>query len=337
MAFRDVPPLDFRYVGLAPGLSPLHMAAAAAGASTGLTGALLLATGADTASLIVSAIAGGFTALTLRRRGAFRLLRRGPTRPVAMAIVPWGVLIQPDQERETRVLRWPGVRSISVENLHTTDATGSPLTTWSFVTIETQGERLLGRAAGHAPLERLIAHLPSYAREAGLPVALGLEGPERGGEVGFEPVARGLLGQARGYLETADGVEVLSLRTGTYRQMTSWAASRETLELLRSALRGPPEEELDRRAFCAVVAGELGATELIPELLRLVTTAHPLTAAAAKAAARRLGVEPTKTGTLEELAPFLHEDDLEALDRWAGRGEPSGEEGPLGGDETAGG
>ena len=135
------------------------MAAVAAGASTGLAGGLLLMSGTDTASLLISAVAGGLTALTMGRRGAFRLRRGRPARPVAMAIVPWGVLIRPDDEGEVRVLRWAGVRAVSVECIHTRDVSGSPQTTWSFVTIETARERLLGRTMGHAPLELLLAHL----------------------------------------------------------------------------------------------------------------------------------------------------------------------------------
>lgn len=325
-----MPPPDFRYVGLAPGLSPVHMAAAAAGASTSLAGVLLFATGPDTASLLVSVVAGGLTALTMQRRGAFRLLRQGRARPVAMAIVPWGVLIRPDDGAEARVLRWSGVRSVHVESIHTRDATGAPQTTWSFVTVETSHERLLGRTLGQAPLERLLAHLPSYAWESALPVALGLEGDEQGGEAGFEPVVSALLGRARTFLSTADGAEALSLRSGSYRRMASWSASPETVATLREVLRGPPVEAVDRRAFCAVVAAEVGATELLPELLRLVTTAHPLTAAAAKAAALRLGADATRTGALSEVAPFLSADDLAALEAWAG------ESAPLAAPEAAG-
>lgn len=307
-------------MGLAPGLSPVHMAVAAAGASTGLTGMLLLATGPDTASLVLSLVAGGVTALTMRGRGAFQMFRRGKARPVAMAIVPWGVLIRPDEEGEVRVLRWSGVRSVAVESIHTKDTTGSPQTTWSFVTVETSNERLLGRTVGPVPLERLVAHLSAYAAESSLPVAFDLQGEQAGGQVGFEAVARPLLSRVRGYLTTADGVEALSLRDAGYRRLSSWRASRETIEVLRERLWETPLTGADTRAFAALVAAEVGATELVPELLRLVTTAHPLTAAAAKAAARRLGVEPTKTGTLEEVAPFLDDDDVAALDAWAETG-----------------
>ena len=308
-------------MGLTPGLSPLRMATTAAGASAGLTGALLLAAGTDATSLALSALAGGCVALTLHQRGAFRLSHEGRPRSMAMAIVPWGVLLQPEREQETRVLRWSGVRAVHVETIHTTDAAGAPRAAWSLVTVETHRERLQGRAPGHAPLERLMAHLPEYAREASLPVALGLTGEARREEAGFDPVARELLGQARLYLESAEGVEALSLRAGTYRTMARWSACEETLELLRETLRYAPEGAADRRAFCAALAGELGAKELLSDLLRLVTTAHPLTAATARAAALRLGAEPARAGALEELALFLHEDDLATLERWAGGGE----------------
>src|SRR4051812_11681643 len=56
---------------------------------------------------------GAFTALTLIRAEEQR--RKG-TREVAMAIVPWGVLVEPDTE--LRVLRWPAIRRIGVEVSH---------------------------------------------------------------------------------------------------------------------------------------------------------------------------------------------------------------------------
>ena len=64
-------------------------------------------------------------------------------------------------------------------------------------------------------------------------------------------------------------------------------------------------------------AAEAENARLTAELLRLVTTAHPLVAAAAKAAALRLGVEVSKTGSLDEVAPFVAEDDLAVLGGWA--------------------
>jgi hypothetical protein len=72
----------------------------------------------------------------------------------------------------------------------------------------------------------------------------------------------------------------------------------------------------DPRAFAAVIAAELGARELTPELLALTQCPHPIVAAVARGAARKLGVSRTKTGTLDELGPFLWEGDRPCLEAW---------------------
>jgi hypothetical protein len=58
-------------------------------------------------------------------------------------------------------------------------------------------------------------------------------------------------------------------------------------------------------AFAAVVAAELHAHELVPELVSLTQCPHPLVAAFAKQAARKLGAPSATTGTLDEIAPFV--------------------------------
>lgn len=294
------------------------MALVAAGASTSLAGVILLTAGPDTAGLIISLLAGGLTAATLGAKGAFRLLRRVGAAPTAMAIVPWGVLIRPDEGATARVLRWSGVKTVHVDFIHTRDASGTSSTPWSFVTIETGRERLVGRTAGHVALERLIAHLEAYAHESSLPVALDLAGQEPGPLVGFEPVARELIGRVRDFIGSGAGVEALGLGAASYRGVSSRVPTGETIEALRAVLREPGGTPADRRAFAAIVAGELGAAALVPELLRLVTAAHPFAAVAAKAALLRLGVEPNKAGSLGEVAPFLHDDDLFSLGEWVG-------------------
>jgi hypothetical protein len=72
----------------------------------------------------------------------------------------------------------------------------------------------------------------------------------------------------------------------------------------------------DPRAFAAVVAAELNAAELAPELVALTQCPHPLVAAVARQAARKLGVPKARTGTLDEVAPFLWEGDRARLDAW---------------------
>lgn len=308
------PPPDFRYVGLVAGVPPSDIALATAGASTSVLGFLLVWVLPDTPALIVSAVAASLVGIALGRRGAVRLVKRLRAAPTAMAIVPWGVLVDPD-EPAPRVLRWPGVVRIDVDFVHHRDAAGTATTAWSFVTVETARERLIGRAAGPIAIERLVAHLPAYADEASLPLALDLDARRAGPVAGTEPIVLTLVARAQALVSSADGIEALSLAPASYRDLSARVAGAETIDVLRRLLRAAPTTS-DPRALAALVAGELDATELIPDLLRLVTAVSPVVAGAAKAAALRLGAEPNRAGSLDEVAPFLLEDDHEALAAW---------------------
>ena len=320
---RPAPPPDFRYVGLSPaqGRASPHLAFAAAGVSSGLAGLLLFYGGPEAPALVMSLVAGGITAVALSEHGAFRAVKRPSASPMAMAIVPWGVLIQPDGAEGARVLRWPGVRSVSVDFVHTRDAAGTPSTSWSFVTIETGRERFVGRTAGPVALERLMAHLGAYAQESSLPVALDLEGTESGPIVGMEPVIAPMLGRVRDLLRSGAVFEALSLEGGSYRGDYARGAGEATVAALREALR-TTTAAADPRVIAALLAAELGASALVPDLLRLVTAAHPGVAAAAKAAALRLGAEPNRAGSLDEVAPFLLDEDLASLEAWIAESRP---------------
>ena len=81
-------------------------------------------------------------------------------------------------------------------------------------------------------------------------------------------------------------------------------------------LRDRSTKSADPRAFAAVVAAELRAVELATELVTLTQCPHPVVAAVAKQAARKLGVARARTGTLDEIAPFLHDGDRAQLDAW---------------------
>jgi hypothetical protein len=94
-------------------------------------------------------------------------------------------------------------------------------------------------------------------------------------------------------------------------------ASSETIDVLRSVLCDRAPRTPDPRALAAVLAAELGASPLARELQSLVQSPHPIVAAVAKAAAGKLGVDAAKIGAVSEVAPFLHEADVEALTRWA--------------------
>lgn len=295
-------------MGLSPAAPPERVALAAIAGSGAV--ALAAASQASPRALLLSLAVGGVATL-LARRAASKFRRHGV--PAPMAIVPWGVIVWPDADGE-RVLRWPGVERISVEHFHTRDVAGAAATVESYVTVETSRERLAGRAPGHVSLERLIAFLDLYRDECARAVAADLEGEVEldDDEAGMVPT---LLATARGFLGSAAGRDTLSLQTMSYRDDSSRAASRDAVDLLRGVLRGT-HLRADPRPLAALLAAEIGAVSLVPDLLRLVTSVHPAVAACAKGAALRLGAEPSRVGALSEIAPFLTEEDLGALSAW---------------------
>jgi hypothetical protein len=311
---RIVHPPDFRYVWLSPGRGSLTLALGAATAALAGMGVLLWSSGHHPLSISVVASGAALAGAVVRRGDGARTPTPGGAREVTMAIVPWGVIIDPDGE--PRVLRWPAVSSITVETAHTLRG-GTPAVVASVVTVATGRERLAGRTSGAAGLERLTVNLEAYAEEAARPVALDLEGLEAAGVT--EPVAGELLARAGELCTTGRGAARLALPAGGYRSMSTAAAGPETLALLRAilapgAMDGAPA---DARPLAAMVAVLLGAHELVPELLRLVSAPHPLVAAVAKAAAIRLGAPQSRAGAVEEVAAFLFEEDHERLERWA--------------------
>jgi hypothetical protein len=73
----------------------------------------------------------------------------------------------------------------------------------------------------------------------------------------------------------------------------------------------------DARPLAAMVAALLRLQSLVPDLLRLASSPHPLVAAVAKAAAMRLGAGKNRAGAIAEVAAFLFDEDLDRLERWA--------------------
>lgn len=307
------PAPDFRYVGLEPG--PASRVGLWASATLGVAtlGAGLLH-GITVRGVVLTAIAAVAGGLAFRRVGGPHLGRRWNARAVPMGIVPWGVLVDPDEE--PRVLRWSAIEKVQVEMLHGRDQ-GTPTTLWSVVTLETKKrEMLVGRAAGTVPLDRLLAHLEVYAAEQSHTVSLDLEG-SREGEGPTEPEIEPLLTAARDWLGSADATSRLDLPPGGYRSGGARAASPRSLEVLGEILRDRRARPIDPRAFAAACAAELVARELAEDIVALVQSPHPLLSAVAKGAARKLGVATARSGSLDEVAPFLMERDVASLREWS--------------------
>ena len=293
---------DFRYVGLEP--IPVRDVSRFAGA-LGLGTTIALVVAASGGGHVEAALSGALTsagsAMALRAAG-----RRG-MRPsgARMGIVPWGVLVE--EEQTPRILRWPGVRRVDVVAWRARH---------SRVIVETERDRFVGESVGAAGLERLVTHLHQYASEQSTPLAMSL-GDGHGALDVDEPAVETLLGAAREWLASARGASTLDLTPGGYRGASFPAAGPHAVAVLRTVLRDRSPRAADPRAFAAVVAAEVRATDLSADLVTLTQCPHPLIAAVAKQAARKLGVPRSRTGTLDEVAPFLAEGDRVRLDAWA--------------------
>jgi hypothetical protein len=308
------PAPDFRYVGLEPG--PRSRVGLWASATLGLaTLGAGLVHGVTVRGVVLTAIAAVAGGLALRKVGGPHLGKAWSARGVPMGIVPWGILVE--QDDQPRVLRWAAVEKVHVEMLHGRDQ-GTPTTLWSVVTITTnEGETLVGRAADAVSLDRLLAHLSAYAAEQGHVPSLDLDG-ERAGEGPLEPECEPLLAAARNWLDSAEATGRLDLPPAGYRSGGARAVSPRALEVLSDVLCDRRARSRDPRAFAVACAAELAARELADDIVALVQSPHPILSAVAKSAARKLGVATARAGSLDEVAPFLMEKDVEALRGWAG-------------------
>jgi hypothetical protein len=310
-------PPEFRYVGFGPGPSlrrRVVVSAIGAGASAAIAWIGDLGLGH---SLLGALLVSSGLLYALRSFGGPARAALGSTTP--LAVVPWGILIEDDDE--PRVLRWAAISRVHLQSIYGRDQ-GTPSTLWSFIEVETRNERWSGRAAGAVPLEGLLANLAAYTREATARIALDLDG-DHAGEGPIEPDVGPLLAAAEDALHAPPTSARLSVPQAGYRGRAIRGASPETITTLRAILRDRTAHDPDRRPLACVLAALLHATELVPDLLRLVQSPHPVVAAVARASAQRIGVPAARTGRIDEIAHFLHEADVAALDRWVGEGTPA--------------
>lgn len=265
---------------------------------------------------VLLSIVGGVAAvsmLALAKRTLHGLA--GPkAREVPMAVVPWGVVLWP--ETETRVLRWPAVTKVDVLTVFSQRG-GTPSIEHTRVTVATEREVFAARAAGAAGLERLVANLDAYRAEASRHLSSDLDGAVAIEHDGTEPVAGLLLRHASELGRSGRGAAQLRLPDGGYRRAGALAAGPETTAELRRIITSGHEPLHDPRPLACALAGALGAVELLPEITALVSSPHPLCAAFAMASSLRLGAPQSRAGSLDELAPFLFDDDSETLAAFA--------------------
>lgn len=310
---RKVPPPDFRYVSLGPASTPVASATVAGTLGVAGFGAAFWSAGHDPMLLTVVGSMAAASVLALAR-SALGWTGGRAAREVPMAVVPWGVVVWPDAG--PRVLRWPAVAKIDVEPRCSMRG-GTPAIEWTRVCVHTDRETFAARANGSLGLERLVANLDAYSAEAARPLALDLDGELPAEEDGAEAVAASVLRHAAELLRSGRGVARLRLPDNGYRRVGVLSAGPETVTELRAVLARGDDSRADPRPLACALAADLRAEELLPEITALVSSPHPLTAAFAVASALRLGASQGRAGSLDELEPFLFDDDAATLAAFA--------------------
>ncbi|MDI1452036.1 hypothetical protein [Polyangium sp. 6x1] len=226
----------------------------------------------------------------------------------AIRIEPWGFVMHPEGMQE-EVLPWPRISGIR----HRTVRMSEERSVEMFF-VEVDGETYRAVCPASAPLAVLPVALPGYVAAAQRPVALDLDGAVA--VEGTKATFAELFGWARRILESPDGATQLGMPTAGYRGAAARASGPETAAVLRSALVGH-RRPVDEGPLAAMLAALLGTRELLSEVLTLCMSPSPFVAAVGKAAALRLGAAPMQPGAVEEVLPFLPEDEVRAIERFA--------------------
>ncbi|MDC0745362.1 hypothetical protein [Polyangium mundeleinium] len=290
-----------------PGAGPWIRAAVGTLALTGASTALVLGTQGALWYLFGAPILAGL-------RGFLRARQQSPLgHRVAMRIEPWGFVLDPEGLEE--VLPWPRISSL---RHHTVILSEQSTVDMFFVEVDGETHRAVCPAS--PPLAVLPVAFPGYVAAAKRPVALDLDGAMS--IEGTQATFAELLGRARRMLESPDGTTQLGMPAAGYRGVASRTPGHETASILRGALVGH-RRAVDEGPLAAMLAAMLGTRELLREVLTLCMSPSPLVAAVGKAAALRLGAAPMQPGAVDEVLPFLPEDEVRAIERFA-QGEDGG-------------
>lgn len=299
------PAPDFRCVPMVPFRLP---AAAAARAKAALTSMLALGAAYTlTHNLVIAAVTGAVAAAASTFFKSKHVgLRGSPTSDAPISLLPWGIVIStPDEER---ALRWSSARGVDLESVHAQD-NGVPSTLYTIVRVKTERDEICGVTLGAVPLERLFHNWEAYGKEQHHVLSRDLDGQLP--VVADEPQVEQLTLAARAFVAGGEALQRLDLSPTSYRAGGGLQAF--GLDELRRILGDRSVKECDPRAFAALVAAELDAKEVIPELEALTQCPHPIIAAVARHAALRLGVSVSRVGSVNEVAAFLFESDLASL------------------------
>jgi hypothetical protein len=310
---RNLAPASLRYLELEPG--PGLDVPWVFGLQVGALGSLLAAAewGMHAAIAAGPSVAVAFLIASVtkqkRKWGAM------PPIPTAMLITPWGIVLDPTGDPEP--VRWMDLQEIDHERIEGTrrDAWSGERPATSVLRVIHHQTRHVGKRSYELDLETLEGILPALRAQQERPVVLGLEAASPSLELGKPGAFSALLTEARVYLESEEAEAGLCEHRGGYR-------ARETVlrpegKVLLTQLLEEAPSFVDRAPFAAVIAAEMGFVEVVRTIAAQALAPHPFVAAVLKAAAHKLGAGPSLPGPIDEVRPFLPDDELAAMQAWA--------------------
>lgn len=237
------------------------------------------------------------------------LLRLGRTPGRGFALVPWGIVL--DRDEQVTAIRWSGVHALDVRYHATRDGTVR-----TRVEVDSVRGAFVGWASDAVDMGALAGNLHEVATASARPIAVDLDGRSRAHD--GEPFVERVLDAAR-RLVMLEGEPRLGLEARSYRDRPT-AEGFTTARALRAIGLGSStsESEADPWALIAAIAGELRLMAFLPELSRLANAPHPGVAALARAAVGRLRRAVTDDSEPDDdaLSFFVQPDELSRLSAW---------------------
>ncbi len=310
---RDLAPAELRYQSLdaGPGKLPWVVGGVTGGVALGGVVGTSIALGFPVFAAfgpVVGAVAALFAGFLTGpfERGLDSLVA------VPVAVVPWGIVIDPDKVPEP--IPWSEIKALS-HRIVTSNSRHDKHAPRRALFLFNLGDRRIQAVADEGPWVTAIhTFRPKLAVSASRSFAPDLAGTSEIDRQGL-PLSLALVRRAQALLDSPEAGTLLGLEGGGYRTTSSRIAGERTRQILHAAFWDSHSPH-DPGPLAVILAGELRVTSLLPHLLELILAPSPLLAAVARAAAVRLGATLISAGSLDEIRDFLPEADIAELRNW---------------------
>lgn len=234
---------------------------------------------------------------------------------VPAAVVPWGLLVDP--ERRPEAVPWRKIRKISHRIISKSNRNDNYVTKRAMFLFDIGGRRIQCVADEGSWVQILHQYDARLTLSSSRPPASDLSGTSVLDTAGL-PVSLALIRRAQALIASPEGRSTLGLEGGGYRTTSSGIAGDRTRQHLYQAF-WDAEAPYDPGPIAAILAAELQVKALLPHLLELILAPTPILAAAARACAVKLGASLMSAGSLDETRFFVPDADLEELRSWMKR------------------